>query len=60
MEDGESPADYENALKQKYLKKEVIEKGFDPEEFISFLENRREDGKPNFRFSLFEFLFLVP
>jgi hypothetical protein len=45
MEDGESSADYENALKQKYLKKEIIDKGLDPEEFISFLENRREDGK---------------
>lgn len=32
-------------MKQKYLREQVIEQEFDPEEFAQFLTDRRDDGK---------------
>lgn len=30
--------------KQQYLRKEVIDKGFDPSKFVEFLSSKRDNG----------------
>lgn len=32
-------------LKQNFLKKEILEKGYDVDEFAGYLESRKENGK---------------
>ena len=34
-------------LKQNYLKKQIIDNDYDPEEFADFLEKRRDNGTPS-------------
>ncbi len=34
--------------KQQYLYKEVVEKGYEPNEFANFLQAEREDGRLKF------------
>ena len=32
-------------MKQKYLREQIVEQEFDPEEFTKFLSDRRDDGR---------------